>query len=123
MNRVCGSGAQAIASAAQEVMLGLIESAVVGGMENMDRAPYLMGSGRWGYRMGDAQIFDSMLMDGLNDALSGKLPVGTPRISRPRTRSPAKSKTVGPTLAKALFRGSIGWQVCCGNHRGRNCLA
>lgn len=72
VNRVCGSGAQAIASAAQEVMLGLINSAVAGGMENMDRAPYLMTSGRWGYRMGDAQVFDSMLMDGLNDAFSGQ---------------------------------------------------
>jgi acetyl-CoA C-acetyltransferase len=72
VNRVCGSGAQAIASAAQEVMLGLVHSAIAGGMENMDRAPYLMTSGRWGYRMGDAQIFDAMLMDGLNDAFSGK---------------------------------------------------
>jgi acetyl-CoA C-acetyltransferase len=72
VNRVCGSGAQAIASAAQEVMLGLIDSAVAGGMENMDRAPYLMGSGRWGYRMADAKIFDAMLMDGLNDAFSGQ---------------------------------------------------
>lgn len=72
VNRVCGSGAQAIASAAQEVMLGLVNSAIAGGMENMDRAPYLMTSGRWGYRMGDAQIFDAMLMDGLNDAFSGK---------------------------------------------------
>jgi acetyl-CoA C-acetyltransferase len=72
VNRVCGSGAQAIASAAQEIMLGFADSAVAGGMENMDRAPYLMGSGRWGYRMGDAQIFDSMLMDGLNDAFSGQ---------------------------------------------------
>ena len=72
VNRVCGSGAQAIASAAQEIMLGLVESAVVGGMENMDRAPYLMSSGRWGYRMGDSQIFDAMLMDGLNDAFSGQ---------------------------------------------------
>jgi acetyl-CoA C-acetyltransferase len=72
VNRVCGSGAQAIASAAQEIMLGFIESAIAGGMENMDRAPYLMSSGRWGYRMGDGQIFDAMLMDGLNDAFSGQ---------------------------------------------------
>jgi acetyl-CoA C-acetyltransferase len=72
VNRVCGSGAQAIASAAQEVMLGFVKSAVAGGMENMDRAPYLMTSGRWGYRMGDGQIFDAMLMDGLNDAFSGQ---------------------------------------------------
>ena len=72
VNRVCGSGAQAIASAAQEIMLGFIDSAVAGGMENMDRAPYLMNSGRWGYRMGDGQIFDAMLMDGLIDAFSGQ---------------------------------------------------
>jgi acetyl-CoA C-acetyltransferase len=72
VNRVCGSGAQAIASAAQEVMLGFAKSAIGGGMENMDRAPYLMASGRWGYRMGDGQIFDAMLMDGLNDAFSGQ---------------------------------------------------
>jgi acetyl-CoA C-acetyltransferase len=51
-------------------MLGYIDCALAGGMENMDRAPYLMGSGRWGYRMGDSQIYDSMLRDGLNDAFS-----------------------------------------------------
>jgi acetyl-CoA C-acetyltransferase len=72
VNRVCGSGAQAIASAAQEVMLGHVSCAVAGGMENMDQAPYLMAGGRWGYRMGDAQIYDSMLRDGLNDAFSGE---------------------------------------------------
>lgn len=72
VNRVCGSGAQAIASAAQEVMLGHASCCVAGGMENMDQAPYLMSGGRWGYRMGDAQIYDSMLSDGLNDAFSGK---------------------------------------------------
>jgi len=70
VNRVCGSGAQAIASAAQEVMLGVLDSAVAGGVENMDMAPYLVANGRWGYRMGDAQMYDSMLRDGLNDAFS-----------------------------------------------------
>ncbi len=70
VNRVCGSGAQAIASAAQEVWLGFANATVAGGMENMDMAPYLMGGGRWGYRMGDAQIYDAMLRDGLNDAFS-----------------------------------------------------
>jgi acetyl-CoA C-acetyltransferase len=72
VNRVCGSGAQAIASAAQEVSLGLIDAALAGGMENMDRAPYLLPSGRWGQRMGDTEIYDSMLRDGLNDAFSGE---------------------------------------------------
>jgi acetyl-CoA C-acetyltransferase len=72
VNRVCGSGAQAIVSGAQEIMLGLLDSAMTGGTENMDMAPYLVGGGRWGYRMGDAEIFDSMLRDGLNDAFSGR---------------------------------------------------
>lgn len=72
VNRVCGSGAQSIVSAAQEIMLGMIDSAVAGGTENMDMAPYLVSNGRWGYRMGDGQLFDSMLRDGLNDAFSGE---------------------------------------------------
>jgi len=72
VNRVCGSGAQAIISAAQEVALGLVDAAVAGGMENMDRAPYLLPGGRWGYRMGNAELHDSMLRDGLNDAFSGE---------------------------------------------------
>ncbi|MGE8475469.1 MAG: acetyl-CoA C-acyltransferase, partial [Paraburkholderia hospita] len=72
VNRVCGSGAQAIVSAAQEIALGLGDVAVAGGMENMDRAPYLLESGRWGNRMGNAQVHDSMLRDGLVDAFSNE---------------------------------------------------
>ena len=72
VNRVCGSGAQAIVSAAQEILLGNIDVAVAGGMESMDQAPYLIGRARWGYRMGDGQLYDSMLRDGLNDAFSDK---------------------------------------------------
>lgn len=72
VNRVCGSGAQAVASAAQEVWLGLARAVVAGGMENMDMAPYLIPGGRWGHRMGPATILDAMLTDGLNDAFSGE---------------------------------------------------
>jgi acetyl-CoA C-acetyltransferase len=72
VNRVCGSGAQAVVSAAQEILLGHADVSVAGGMENMDRAPYLLDGGRWGYRMGPAEIYDSMLRDGLDDAFSGK---------------------------------------------------
>jgi acetyl-CoA C-acetyltransferase len=72
VNRVCGSGAQGIVSAALEVWTGMIDCAIAGGMENMDRAPYLFPQGRWGARMGDATMFDSMLYDGLNDAFSGR---------------------------------------------------
>jgi acetyl-CoA C-acetyltransferase len=70
VNRVCGSGAQAIVSAAQEIMLGLTDSAIAGGMENMDQAPYLVAGGRWGYRLGNQEIYDAVLRDGLNDAFS-----------------------------------------------------
>jgi len=72
VNRVCGSGAQAIASASLEILAGYASCAIAGGMENMDQAPYLVTGGRWGYRMGDGQIHDSMLRDGLNDAFSGQ---------------------------------------------------
>lgn len=72
VNRVCGSGAQAIVSAALEAMAGNVRCAIAGGMENMDMAPYLVPGGRWGYRMGDATMLDSMLCDGLNDAFSSQ---------------------------------------------------
>lgn len=72
VNRVCGSGAQAIATAALEIAVGYASAAIAGGMENMDQAPYLVPGARWGQRMGDAQMLDSMLRDGLHDAFSGQ---------------------------------------------------
>jgi acetyl-CoA C-acetyltransferase len=58
VNRVCGSGAQAIVSAAHEIWAGAADA---DGMENMDLPPYLIPRGRWGHRIGDAQIYDSVL--------------------------------------------------------------
>lgn len=72
VNRVCGSGAQGVVSAALEISAGMLDCAIAGGMENMDRAPYLMPQARWGARMGDITVYDSMLYDGLNDAFSGQ---------------------------------------------------
>lgn len=72
VNRVCGSGAQAIATAALEIWTGNLDCAVAGGMENMDQAPYLELDGRWGHRMGPVTLQDAMLYDGLNDAFSGE---------------------------------------------------
>ncbi len=72
VNRVCGAGAQAVVSAALEVISGNAECTLAGGMENLDLAPYLLERQRWGYRMGDAAIADAMLRDGLNDAFSGE---------------------------------------------------
>jgi acetyl-CoA C-acetyltransferase len=57
-------------SAAQEILLGAVDVAVAGGMENMDQAPYLITRGRWGYQMGDGQLHNSMQRDGLNDMFS-----------------------------------------------------
>jgi acetyl-CoA C-acetyltransferase len=70
INMVCGSGLKAVAIASQMIRAGDVEIVVAGGMENMTRAPYLMPSGRFGARMGDAQLIDSMLHDGLWDAFN-----------------------------------------------------
>jgi acetyl-CoA C-acetyltransferase len=61
LNRLCGSGLQAIVSAAQMIMLGDIDVAAAGGTENMSSAPYWLPSARWGQRMGDGRIIDAML--------------------------------------------------------------
>ena len=70
INMVCGSGLKAVAIASQMIRAGDVDIVVAGGMENMTRAPYLMPSGRFGARMGDAQLIDSMVHDGLWDAFN-----------------------------------------------------
>jgi acetyl-CoA C-acetyltransferase len=60
VNRLCGSGLQAIVSAAQHLMLGDTNIAIAGGAESMSRAAYMLPSGRWGQRMGDAPVIDAM---------------------------------------------------------------
>jgi acetyl-CoA C-acetyltransferase len=61
VNRLCGSGLQAIVSGAQHILLGDIDTAVGGGAESMSRAAYMMPAARWGQRMGDAVVIDSMV--------------------------------------------------------------
>ena len=61
VNRLCGSGAQAIVSAAQSLMLGDADFALAGGAESMSRAPYILPQARWGQKMGDMQAIDMML--------------------------------------------------------------
>ncbi|CAA9458587.1 MAG: 3-ketoacyl-CoA thiolase @ Acetyl-CoA acetyltransferase [uncultured Rubrobacteraceae bacterium] len=72
LNRMCGSGLQAIVSAAQEIALGDADVILAGGIENMDRAPFLLNKGRYGYRMGmpSAEIYDHMVFDGLWDVFN-----------------------------------------------------
>ncbi|MCI5085802.1 MAG: acetyl-CoA C-acyltransferase family protein [Rhodovulum sp.] len=61
VNRLCGSGAQAIMSAAQALMLGDADFAIAGGAENMSRSPYILPAARWGQKMGDTGASDMML--------------------------------------------------------------
>jgi acetyl-CoA C-acetyltransferase len=65
INRVCGSGLKAIMLAAAEIRAGDAEVAVAGGMESMNRAPFLLQSARFGYRLGDGTLVDSTVHDGL----------------------------------------------------------
>jgi acetyl-CoA C-acetyltransferase len=67
INKVCGSGLKAVMLASQAIMLGDADVIVAGGMESMSNAPYLLDKARAGYRMGHAQLIDSMIKDGLWD--------------------------------------------------------
>jgi acetyl-CoA C-acetyltransferase len=69
VNHVCGSGLKAVMLAAQSIALGDNDIIVAGGMESMSNAPYLLTKARDGYRMGDGEIIDSMIHDGLWCAL------------------------------------------------------
>src|SRR3954453_7333785 len=67
INKVCGSGLKAIGLATQGIQTGNAEIVVAGGMESMTNAPYLLPQARKGYRLGNSQIIDSMVNDGLWD--------------------------------------------------------
>ena len=72
INKVCGSSLKAVALAAQAVQTEECVAVVAGGMENMSRAPFLIEEARWGHRMGDAALVDTMVRDGLSDPMSGE---------------------------------------------------
>ena len=71
VNKVCGSGLKAVALAAQAIVAGDADLIVAGGVESMSRAPYLLKEARWGYRMGNGEMIDSLLSEGLTCALAG----------------------------------------------------
>jgi acetyl-CoA C-acetyltransferase len=71
VNRVCGSGLQAVVHAVEAIRTGDVDYAVAGGTESMSRAPFLLPGARWGYRMGNAVVIDSMLQEGLTCAIAG----------------------------------------------------
>ncbi len=70
VNRVCGSGLQAVVHAVEAIRVGYVDTVVAGGTESMSNAPYLLKGARWGYRMGNAEAIDSMVSDGLTCAIN-----------------------------------------------------
>ena len=70
INKVCGSGLRSVALAAQMIKAGDCDVVVAGGMENMSSAPYVIPGARWGQRMGDGKITDTMIKDALWDAFN-----------------------------------------------------
>jgi acetyl-CoA C-acetyltransferase len=71
INRVCGSGLQAVVHAVEAVKAGYIDLMLAGGTESMSNAPYVLKGARWGYRMGHAEAIDSLLQEGLTCAING----------------------------------------------------
>ena len=71
VNRVCGSGLQAVVHAVEAIRVGYVDTIVAGGTESMSNAPYLLKGARWGYRMGNAEAIDSMIEEGLSCAMNG----------------------------------------------------
>jgi acetyl-CoA C-acetyltransferase len=71
VNRVCGSGMSAVVHAIEAVKAGFVDAIVAGGTESMSNAPFILKGARWGYRMGDAEVIDSMLGEGLTCAING----------------------------------------------------
>lgn len=70
INILCGSGLKSVVMAAQSIIAGDCDVVLAGGMENMSAAPYLLNKARWGYRMGDGKLIDSMILDGLTDVFN-----------------------------------------------------
>ncbi len=70
INKLCGSGLRAVSMAAQFIMLGDAEVILAGGTESMSNAPYLLPKARFGYRMGDGKVVDSMIHDGLTETFN-----------------------------------------------------
>src|SRR5436189_3813143 len=70
VNRVCGSGMQAVVHAVEAIRVGYVDAIVAGGTESMSNAPYLLKGARWGYRMGNGEVVDSLLLEGLTCAIN-----------------------------------------------------
>jgi acetyl-CoA C-acetyltransferase len=120
INKVCGSGLKAVALASQAVQLGESEVVVAGGMESMSNCPYLLKGARSGFRLGNQEIFDSMITDGLWDVyenyhmgVTGEL-VAENTASRGRSKTNPRSKAIARRCGRSsrvfLARRSCRWR-------------
>ena len=116
VNRVCGSGLQAVVHAVAAIRVGYVDTMVAGGTESMSNAPYLLKGARWGYRMGNAEAIDSMLSEGLTCAI-GASHMGitaeevASRFSVSRTDQDAfaaeSQRRAGAAMAEGRFKDEI----------------
>jgi acetyl-CoA C-acetyltransferase len=116
VNKVCGSGLQTVISAAQAIKAGDTNVMVAGGMESMSNAPYYLPKARTGYRMGNGELVDGMIHDGLWDpynnfhmGLAGELCASEKKIDRERQDEWAKLsyQRAQNAVAEGLFRDEI----------------
>jgi acetyl-CoA C-acetyltransferase len=116
LNKVCGSGMMAVIQAAQSIKAGDAEIAVAGGMESMSNAPYYLPKARTGYRMGNGEIVDGMVHDGLWDpygdhhmGIAGELCATERKIDRERQDAWAITsyKRAQASIAEGLFKDEI----------------
>ncbi len=116
LNKVCGSGLMAVIQAAQSIKAGDAEIAIAGGMESMSNAPYYLPKARTGYRMGNGEIVDGMVHDGLWDpygdhhmGIAGELCATERKIDRERQDAWAITsyKRAQQSIAEGLFKDEI----------------
>jgi len=111
VNKMCGSGMQAVILAHDQIKAGTNSIMIAGGMENMSQAPYLLPKARGGMRMGHAQVMDSMFLDGLEDAYEGDLMGAFAQRSADKykiTREAMDEFAIG-SLNKSLAAIENGW--------------
>ena len=119
LNRLCGSGLQAVVSAAQMIQTGEAEVALAGGAESMSRGAYWMENARWGAKLGDASLVDSVvgaLTDPFDKIHMGVTAENLAEVPRDLPRSAGR---VRDRVASPCGRGDRGGSLRCGGSSGR----
>jgi acetyl-CoA C-acetyltransferase len=106
VNKVCGSGLKAVMLASQAIMLGDADIIVAGGMESMSNAPYLLEKARGGYKMGNAELVDSMIKDGLLDVYNNYLMGNAGELCAKECRIPREAQDEFAILSYRRAQGA-----------------